>query len=351
MEFDTDKLNRLLERGVQDFGAVWHAALVGIGDRLGLYRALAEGGPQNSAALAEATGTQERYVREWLRAQAAGGYIDYDAQSDRYHMSPEQVAVLVDEDSPAFLVGAFQGAVAGIKAAPKVERAFRSGGGVGWHEHDRDLFQGTERLFRPGYLENLAANWIPALDGVADKLERGARVADIGCGYGASTLIMAAAWPNSEFVGFDYHAESVEAARRRAAEAGLGDNVRFEQAGAKDFEGEYDFIAAFDCLHDMGDPVGVTRHVHGRLQRDGTWMMVEPFAGDAVQDNLNPVGRAFYSVSTLVCTPCSLSQEVGYGLGAQAGEARLREVVTAGGFREFRRATETPFNLVLEARP
>lgn len=351
MDIDTDKLNRLLERGVLDFGAVWHAALVGIGDRLGLYRALAEGGPQNSAELAEATGTQERYVREWLRAQAAGGYIDYDAQSDRYHMSPEQVAVLVNEDSPAFLVGAFQGAVAGIKAAPKVEQAFRSGGGVGWHEHDHDLFHGTERLFRPGYLENLAANWIPALDGVADKLERGARVADIGCGYGASTLIMAKAYPNSEFVGFDYHADSVDAARRRAAETGVGDNIRFEQAGATDFAGEYDFIAAFDCLHDMGDPVGVARHVHDQLRRDGTWMMVEPFAGDAVQDNLNPVGRAFYSVSTLVCTPCSLSQEVGYGLGAQAGEARLREVVTAGGFREFRRATETPFNLVLEARP
>ena len=351
MDIDTDKLNRLLERGVLDFGAVWHAALVGIGDRLGLYRALAEGGPQNSAELAEATGTQERYVREWLRAQAAGGYIDYDAQSDRYHMSPEQVAVLVNEDSPAFLVGAFQGAVAGIKAAPKVEQAFRAGGGVGWHEHDHDLFHGTERLFRPGYLENLAANWIPALDGVADKLERGARVADIGCGYGASTLIMAKAYPNSEFIGFDYHADSVEAARRRAAETGAGDNLRFEQAGATDFKGDYDFIAAFDCLHDMGDPVGVARHVHDQLRRDGTWMMVEPFAGDAVQDNLNPVGRAFYSVSTLVCTPCSLSQEVGYGLGAQAGEGRLREVVTAGGFREFRRATETPFNLVLEARP
>jgi 2-polyprenyl-3-methyl-5-hydroxy-6-metoxy-1,4-benzoquinol methylase len=352
MSMNEDKLNRLLERVVLDFGATWHAPLVVIGDRLGLYRALADGGPLTSSELAENTGTRERYVREWLRAQSAGGYVDYDPESDRYAMSAEQAAVLVDEDSPTFLVGAFQGAVAGIKAAPRVEKAFREGGGVGWHEHDHELFHATERMFRPGYLDNLVAKWIPALDGVSDKLAAGARVADIGCGYGASTIIMARAFPESEFVGFDYHDESIRTAAERAEAAGVGDRVRFEKAGAKDFNGGgYHLIAAFDCLHDMGDPAGVAAHVREQLDEDGTWMIVEPYAGDRVQDNLNPVGRAFYSVSTLVCTPCSLSQEVARGLGAQAGEARLREVIAEGGFRHFRRAAETPFNMVLEARP
>lgn len=352
MSINEEKLNRLLERTISDFGATWHAPLVVIGDRLGLYRALAERGPQTSVELADHTGTHERYVREWLRSQSAGGYVDYDPDTDRYQMSEEQIAVLVDEDSPTFLVGAFQGAVAGIKIADKVQNAFREGGGVGWHEHDHELFHATERLFRPGYLDNLVDKWIPALDGVAAKLTRGARVADIGCGFGASTIIMAQAFPDSEFVGFDYHEDSIRTAAERAHAAGVGDRIRFDKAGAKDFDGgDYDFIAAFDCLHDMGDPEGVSRHVHEQLKPDGAWMIVEPYAGDRVQDNMNPVGRAFYSVSTLVCTPCSLSQEVGRGLGAQAGEARLREVVTGGGFQSFRRAAETPFNLVLEARP
>lgn len=352
MTIDEDRLNQLLERVVLDFGAAWHAPLVVMGDRLGLYRALADHGPQTSAELAGNTGTRERYVREWLRSQSAGGYVDYDPDTDRYHMSAEQVAVLVDEDSPTFLVGAFQSAMAGVKAAPMVEQAFREGGGVGWHQHDHELFHATERLFRPGYLDNLVDKWIPALDGVAERLAAGARVADIGCGYGASTVIMAQAFPNSQFIGFDYHEDSINQAAQRAEAAGVGDRVRFEKAGAKDFNGgDYDFIAAFDCLHDMGDPAGVSRHVREMLKPDGAWMIVEPYANDRVQDNLNPVGRAFYSVSTLVCTPCSLSQEVGRGLGAQAGEARLREVVTDGGFRRFRRAAETPFNLVLEARP
>jgi 2-polyprenyl-3-methyl-5-hydroxy-6-metoxy-1,4-benzoquinol methylase len=313
---------------------------------------LAEKGPLSSLELAAATGCAERYVREWLGSQSAGGYVSYDAANNRYYLTEEQAFVLADENSPAFLPGAFQVALAAVKAEPKITAAFRNGGGVGWHEHDAGLFHGTERFFRPGYAANLVSSWIPALDGVEPTLKQGAQVADVGCGLGASTVLMAQAYPKSTFVGFDYHGPSIEIARRRAEAAGVTHRVRFEVATAKEYPGkDYDFVTCFDCLHDMGDPKGAAGHVFATLKRDGTWMIVEPFAGDRVEDNLNPVGRAFYSASTLICTPASLSQEVGAALGAQAGEARLREVVCGGGFTRFRRATQTPFNLVLEAKP
>ena len=347
-----EKLHDLLVKAVTDFGATWHAPLVVIGDKLGLYRALANDGPLDSAELAQRTDTAERYVREWLASQAAGGYITYDPATARYSMTEEQAFMLADESSPAFVPGAFQTAVATLKAMPKIEEAFRTGDGVGWGEHDPELFCGTERFFRPNYAANLTKSWIPALDGVEAKLQQGGRVADIGCGHGASTILMAQAYPNSTFIGFDYHEPSIELANHKAEEAGVSDRLRFEAATAKNYSGaEYDLVTCFDCLHDMGDPAGAAAHVFQTLSPDGAWMIVEPFAGDKVEENLNPVGRAFYSVSTLVCTPCSLSQEVGRGLGAQAGEARLREVVTQGGFTRFCRATETPFNLILEARP
>lgn len=355
MAVDEAKLNQLLGRAVVDFGAVFHAAMVLIGDQLGLYKAMAGAGPLTPAELATRTGTAERYVREWLCSQAAGGYVDYDSGTERYNLSNEQAMALADENSPAFLPGAFQVASAAIKAEPKIAEAFRTGAGVGWHEHDPGLFCGTERFFRPGYAANLVGSWIPALDGVEEKLKRGARVADVGCGHGASTVLMAQAYPRSKFVGFDYHEPSIQRAREAAKKAGVDDRVSFEVAKAKEYpiaSGEkYDFVTFFDCLHDMGDPVGASAHVLETLNADGTWMIVEPMAGDKVEQNLNPVGRAFYSASTLICTPASLSQEVGLALGAQAGEARLREVVTKGGFKRFRRAAETPFNIVLEARP
>ncbi|HKA56748.1 MAG TPA: class I SAM-dependent methyltransferase, partial [Candidatus Binatia bacterium] len=300
----------------------------------------------------ERTGTAERYVREWLAAQAAGGYVTYDPAAGRYALSEEQAFALADEDSPAFMPGAFQLATAAIKAEPKITEAFRTGVGVGWHEHDPGLFHGTERFFRPGYAANLVSAWVPALEGVEARLRAGARVADVGSGRGASTVLMAQAYPRSTFFGFDYHQPSIERARQAADEAGVSDRVSFAVAKAKDYPGtDYDFVTFFDCLHDMGDPVGAAAHVLETLQKDGTWMIVEPFAHDRVEDNLNPVGRAYYSASTLICTPASLAQEVGLALGAQAGEARLREVVTKGGFARFRRATETLFNLVFEARP
>jgi SAM-dependent methyltransferase len=329
-----------------------NTALVVMGDRLGLYRALAGAGPLSPAELAERTGTAERYVREWLNAQAAGGYVEYDPDSGRYILPPEQAVALTDPDSPAFLPGFFQIALGTLADSPKIIDAARSGTGFGWHEHVHDVHEGCERFFRPGYNANLIAGWLPALDGVVAKLGRGALVADVGCGHGASTILMAQAFPNSTFVGSDYHEGSIETARRHAEEAGVADRVRFETAPAAAYGGTgYDLVTMFDCLHDMGDPAGAARHVHGTLDPDGTWMIVEPFSGDRVEENLNPVGRAFYSFSTLLCTPASLSQEVGLALGAQAGEARIRDVVTAGGFTRFRRASETPFNLVYEARP
>jgi SAM-dependent methyltransferase len=352
MAINEEKLNQLLGRFVTDFGAAFHAGLVVIGENLGLYKALAGTTPLTAAELAERTNTRERYVREWLNAQAAGGYVEYDAATNRYFLSDEQAFALADETSPAYLPGAFLVAVSALRAVPKLTERFRTGEGLGWHEHDHGLFRGTELFFRPGYAANLMTSWIPALDGVEAKLQAGANVADVGCGLGASTILMAEAYPNSTFVGFDYHAPSIEMARQRAADAGVAERVKFEVAKAKDYPGnDYDFVAFFDCLHDMGDPAGAASHVRESLAPDGTWMIVEPFANDQVGDNLNPVGRAFYSASTLICTPASLSQEVGLALGAQAGEARIREVVTSGGFTRFRRATETPFNLIFEAKP
>jgi SAM-dependent methyltransferase len=352
MDLDMDKLNAFLGRAVVDIGATLHAGLVLIGEKLGLYKALAAAeGPLTPAELAKKTETTERYVREWLNAQAAGGYVTYHADTGRYSLTPEQAFTLADVDSPAYLPGAFLLATSAVKSEPKITDAFRTGAGFGWHEHDHGLFEGTEKFFRPNYVGNLVSSWIPALTGVEEKLHRGAIVADVGCGHGASTILLAQAFPRSTFIGFDYHGPSIEAARKAAQRAGVSERVTFEQAPAKSYPGQdYDLVAFFDCLHDMGDPVGAATHVLRSLAADGTWMIVEPFAGDKVEDNLNPVGRVYYSASTLICTPASRSQEVGLALGAQAGEARLRDVASRGGFGRFRRAAATPFNLVFEAR-
>jgi len=349
---DPATLEGYMGKMVGDMGAALSAALVLLGDELGLYKALAELGPAMPSELAEKVGAAERYVREWLSAQAAADYVSYDRQTGRFYLTPEQAMVFADEDSPTFMAGGFDLIAAMFRDEPKIAEAFRTGRGVGWHEHDACLFRGTERFFRPGYNANLVTSWIPALDGVEQKLLDGASVADVGCGHGASTILMAKAYPRSRFVGFDYHAASIERARAAAAEAGVSNRVRFEVASSKDFPGEaYDLVTIFDALHDMGDPVGASRHIRESLKPEGTWLLVEPFANDDLADNLNPVGRLFYSASTMICTPASLSQEVGLGLGAQAGEKRLRSVVEDAGFRRFRRATETPFNLVFEARP
>ncbi|HVN40396.1 MAG TPA: methyltransferase domain-containing protein [Myxococcota bacterium] len=348
---DPSKLEAFVNQALGDLGSALTASMVVIGDKLGLYRAMAGAGPLTSHELANRTGTHERSVREWLAAQAAAGYLDYDAATNRYALSDEHAVALTDEESPACVLGGFQGMSAAIRATPKVIEAFRHGQGLGWHEHDPDLFVGTERFFRPGYNAHLVSEWIPALDGVHAKLEAGARVADVGCGHGASTLILAKAYPRSRFTGFDYHAPSVERARERANQAGLDERARFEVASAKSFPGRYDLVAFFDCLHDMGDPVGAAAHVRQSLGDDGTWLLVEPFAHDRVHENLNPLGRLFYSVSTLVCTQASLAQEVGAALGAQAGYARLENVLKDAGFTRVRLATRTPFNLVIEARP
>ncbi|MEP6873896.1 MAG: class I SAM-dependent methyltransferase [Burkholderiales bacterium] len=351
MAIDEAKLNDFMGKFVHDLGAVMHAATVVVGDKLGLYKVLAQR-PASVDDLARRTETDPRYLREWLSCQAASGYVEYDAAADTFSMTEEQAFALAVEGSPAFIPGAFQVAVAQFKAIPKMTQAFQTGLGLGWHEHDVSLFHGTERFFRPGYAANLVSSWIPALDGVEARLKAGGSVADVGCGHGASTIIMAQAYPNSTFVGFDYHEPSIGHARDAAKKAGLGDRVRFEVASAKSFPGSaYDFVTMFDCLHDMGDPVGASAHVRQSLRKDGTWMIVEPFANDKLEDNLNPVGRVFYSASTFICTPASRSQEVGRCLGAQAGEQRLRDVVSEGGFSKFRRAAQTPFNLVLEARP
>jgi len=352
VSINEQKLHELLGKGVSDFGATFHAALVAIGDKLGLYKGLAAGGAQTPGELAKRTGTTERYVREWLCSQAAGGYVSYDPASGKFSLSEEQAFALADDNSPAFLPGAFQVALGAIEARNQLEERFRTGKGIGWHEHSHNVFEGTERFFRPGYAANLISAWLPALDGVDGKLKAGARVADVGCGLGASTILMARHYPKSEFAGFDYHEKSIETAKQRAKAAGVADRIRFEVAMAKGYPGkDYDLVTFFDCLHDMGDPRGAAEHVHGTLKKDGTWMIVEPYAGDKIEENLNPIGRAFYGASTLLCTPASLSQEVGLALGAQAGEKRLREVVMSGGFTRFRRATETPFNLIFEARP
>jgi SAM-dependent methyltransferase len=349
---DEAKLEAFMGQAVTDMGAIISAPLMVIGEKLGLYKAMAGAGPLTSDEVAERTGVAERSVREWLRNQAAGGYIEYDGESDRYTLSDEHALALADEDSPFYILGVYDSVASLYADEDRILETFKTGEGMGWHEHDHRLFCGTERFFKPGYRAHLVAEWIPALEGVQEKLEKGAKVADVGCGHGASTIIMAEAFPNSEFVGFDYHDGSIEQARQRAEEAGVGDRVSFEVASAQDYPGDgYDLVCVFDCLHDMGDPVGASKHVLETLAPDGTWMIVEPFANDRVEDNLNPVGRVFYGASTVICTPASLSQDVGLALGAQAGEERLSEVIKEGGFTSVRRATETPFNLILEARP
>jgi 2-polyprenyl-3-methyl-5-hydroxy-6-metoxy-1,4-benzoquinol methylase len=351
-QIDEARLEAFMARFVGDMGAAATAPLVLIGDKLGLYKAMADGAPVTAAELARRTGCAERYIREWLLQQAASEYVTYDPESETFTLPPEQALALAVDDSPVFIPGAYQLLAALIKDEPHITERFRTGEGLGWHEHDHDLFEGTERFFRPGYLAHLVAEWLPALDGVVERLQAGARVADIGCGHGASTILMAQAFPASTFVGSDYHEGSIEAAQRAAERAGVADRIRFEVARAQDLSGgPYDLVCVFDALHDMGDPVGAARRVREQVAPDGTWMVVEPMAGDRPQDNLNPVGRIFYAGSTMICTPASLSQEVGLALGAQAGERRLAQVLRDGGFSRVRRAAETPFNLVLEARP
>jgi SAM-dependent methyltransferase len=351
MSIDESKLQELVIKMVGDMGAAAIAPLVIVGDRLGLYKALAEHGPLAPAALAEKTGTTERYVREWCAAQASSGYINYDAQTRTFAMTPEQQAVFADPNSPVCLTGGYYAISSMFIDEPKVTQIFKSGEGLSWGDHHECLFCGTEKFFRPGYAANLVAEWLPKLDGVVEKLTSGGKVADVGCGHGASTLVMARAFPKSQFVGYDFHEASIRHANQLAKEAGL-DNIRFEVASAKQYPGnDYDLVAYFDCLHDMGDPVGALAHTRNALKPDGTLMLVEPFAHDELSENLNPIGRMYFSFSTMICTPASISQEVGLALGAQAGEKRLREVATEGGFTRFRRAAETPFNLILEGRP
>jgi SAM-dependent methyltransferase len=349
-QIDQGKLEAFLGKVVTDFGAALSSSLVYIGQKLGLYKALAEAGPSTPAELAGRTGTQERYVREWLVNQATGGYVEYDPQTARFSLSPEQAAALADEESPAFVGGGFYLIKAMTNAVPRIEDAFRNGGGILWGEHDPDLFVGTERFFRPGYRAHLINDWIPALTGIEEKLKAGALVADVGCGHGASTIIMAQAYPDSRFTGFDNHAPSIEHARRAAEEAGVSDRVTFEVARAREIPGgPYELICFFDCLHDMGDPAGAMQRAAEVLAEGGSALIVEPMAGNKVEENINIIGRTFSAASTLCCTSNSLALG-GPALGAVATEDALREVVTGAGFKEFRRATETPFNRVFEAR-
>ncbi|MFI7708474.1 class I SAM-dependent methyltransferase [Nonomuraea sp. NPDC049480] len=347
---DHDKVTKFLERFVADLGATGAAGSVVIGYRLGLYRALAQG-PATPEQFAERTRCHPRYLTEWLRGQAAGGYVSYEPETGEFSLTEEQAFCLADPNGP-HVSAAFLLALGYLRAEPRITEAFRTGAGVGWHEHHEDVFVGCDAFYRPGYAAELIPNWIPALDGVEAKLTAGARVADLGCGLGSSTLLIAEAYPRVTVVGSDYHAESIELARKKAAQARVGDRVTFEVATAQTFSGgDYDLVMMFDCLHDMGDPLGAARRVREALAPDGTWLLVEPFAADKVEENFNPVGRLYYSGSTFLCVPNSLSQPGGYALGAQAGEAAIREVITDAGFTRFRRVAESPFNAVYEVRP
>ena len=351
MAIDEGKLNELLGKFVGDLGATINAGTIVVGHHLGLFQALAQQAG-TSDELARRTSCDPRYIAEWLRGQAAGGYVTYDAESDTYSMTEEQAFILADPDGAVYAPGAFVLALGSLKAEQRIVDAFRTGGGVGWHEHDADVFVGCEQFFRPGYIANLVPSWIPALDGVQEKLRGGAKVVDIGCGLGASTILLAEEYPNSQVIGCDYHEGSIELARKRAAEAGVADRISFDVASAQTFTGTgYDLVATFDCLHDMGDPMGAAKHIRQALADDGTWLIVEPMAGNTVTDNLNPVGRVYYGFSSFLCVPNAKSQPGGYSLGAQAGEKAIEDVVRQAGFTRFRRATETPFNLVFEARP
>jgi SAM-dependent methyltransferase len=351
MAIDEARLEEFVGKFAADFGAAMHATTVVIGDKLGLYRSLADIGPADAAGLAEATGYNARLVQEWLDAQYVSGYCHFSAQTAMYWLSPEQAAVLADPASPALLVGSMTLAASTAKDEEKISEAFKTGKGLGWHEHHHDLFHGTERLFKPGYLANLVSQWIPALDGVDDKLTAGASVADLGCGHGASSILLAHAYPNSTIAGFDYHQASIDVARKRAAEAGVADRVHFDVASAQDFPGAgYDLVCIFDALHDMGDPLGAARHLRQALAPEGTWLLVEPMSGDGLEDNVNPVGRIFYAASTTICTPGAQAQTGGYALGNQVPDATWAGLVADAGFSRFRRATETPFNRIFEAR-
>jgi hypothetical protein len=349
---DEDKLGAFMGQAVGDMATTISGPLLLIGEKLGLFRAMLGAGPLTSTEVADRAGVSERYTREWLRGQAAGGYLKYDAASDRFTLPDEHALALAVPDSPFYVLGLYSSIASLFADMEKLAECFRTGAGFGWHQHDPRLFSGTERFFGPGYAANLVSQWLPALDGVVAKLTAGAKVADIGCGHGVSTFLMAKAFPNSRFHGFDYHGESIERARQLAEQEGVAAQCTFEVAGATDFPGEgYDLVTHFDCLHDMGDPVGAARHVREVIADDGTWMVVEPMASDKVEENFNPVGRLFYNASTTICTPASLSQDVGLALGAQAGEAQLTDVIEQGGFSRIRRATETPVNMILEARP
>jgi 2-polyprenyl-3-methyl-5-hydroxy-6-metoxy-1,4-benzoquinol methylase len=343
-------LMEFLGRVTADMGATGSAGLVVIGNRLGLYRALAQG-PATSVQFAERTGYHERYLREWLRNQAAGGYVSYDPSTGEFFLTEEQAFCLADPNGPNISAGFLIG-LGYLRAEPRITEAFRTGEGVAWHEHNEDVFVGCDAFYRPGYVAELVPNWIPAVDGLHEKLTAGGRVADLGCGLGTSSVLMAQAYPRTTIIGWDYHPESIELARKKAAEAGVGDRVSFEVATAQTFGGTgYDLVTTFDALHDMGDPVSAARRVREALAEDGTWLLVEPNASDVVEENFNPVGRLYYAGSTFLCVPNGLSQPGGYALGAQAGEAAIREVATAAGFTRFRRAAESPFNLVYEVRP
>ena len=351
MAIDADKLQQFLSRFIADLGATVAAGNVVIGHRLGLYQALAAG-PARAEELAARTQTNARYIAEWLCGQAAGGYVEYDPAAGTYSMTEEQAFALANPDGAVYVPGAFVLALGALKAERRITDAFRTGTGMGWHEHDEDVFLGCEQFFRPGYIANLVPSWIPALDGVEDKLRAGAKVADIGCGLGASTILLAHEYPNSTITGSDYHDRSIEIARKRAGDAGVANRVSFEVASADGFSGTgYDLAATFDCLHDMGNPRTAARHIRHALAPDGTWLIVEPYAGDTITDNLNPIGRMYYNGSTLLCVPNAMAQAGGYTLGAQAGQAAIRQIVTDAGFTRFRRAAETPFNLIYEARP